>query len=68
LHSQPLFLARKANDLVQAIFGWSVTALFGRLPRRSQIMVTGALLVFLAWPVFGRRSSERSTRCCRRVA
>lgn len=46
------FLARKANDIIQAIFGWSVTALFGRLPRRSQLMVTGALLFSLAWPVF----------------
>jgi hypothetical protein len=46
------FLARKANDIIQAIFGWSVTALFGRLPRRSQVLVTGALLFSLAWPVF----------------
>jgi hypothetical protein len=46
------FIARKANDIVQAIFGWSVTALFGRLPRRAQVMVTGALLLSLAWPVF----------------
>ena len=46
------FLARKMNDIIQAVFGWSVTALFGRLPRRSQILVTGALLLSLAWPLF----------------
>ena len=46
------FLARKAGDLIQAVFGWSVNALFGRLPRRAQIMVTGALLLSLAWPFF----------------
>lgn len=45
-------LARRANDIIQAIFGWSVTALFGRLPRRSQILVTGALVLSLAWPLF----------------
>jgi hypothetical protein len=46
------FLARKVNNIVQAIFGWSITALFGRLPRRSQVLVTGALVASLAWPVF----------------
>jgi len=46
------FLARKVNNIIQAIFGWSITALFGKLPRRSQILVTGALLCSLAWPVF----------------
>ena len=46
------FIARKTNDILQAIFGWSVTALFGRLQRRAQVMVTGALLLSLAWPVF----------------
>ena len=46
------FLARKAGDIIQAVFGWSVNALFGRLARRSQIMVTGALVLSLAWPFF----------------
>lgn len=45
-------IARKANDIVQAVFGWSVTALFGRLRRRAQILVTVALVLALAWPVF----------------
>ena len=46
------FLARKANDIIQAIFGWSITALFGKLPRRSQVLITAALVCSLAWPVF----------------
>jgi hypothetical protein len=46
------FLARKVNNIIQAIFGWSITALFGKLPRRSQVLVTGALVLSLAWPVF----------------
>lgn len=46
------FLARKANNLIQAIFGWSVTALFGKLPRRAQLLVTAALVLSIAWPLF----------------
>jgi hypothetical protein len=46
------FLVRKANNIIQAVFGWSVTALFGRLRRRAQVLVTGALVVSLMWPVF----------------
>lgn len=45
-------VARKANDIVQAVFGWSVTALFGRLRRRAQVLVTGALVLAIAWPLF----------------
>lgn len=46
------FLARKANDIIQAIFGWSITALFGKLQRRAQVLVTIALVASLAWPIF----------------
>ena len=46
------YLARQANNIGQAIFGWSVSALFGKLPRRAQILVTGALILSLAWPLF----------------
>jgi hypothetical protein len=46
------FLARKANNIVQAIFGWSVVALFGRLRRRAQVLVTTALVLSLIWPLF----------------
>lgn len=46
------FLARKINNIIQAIFGWSVTALFGKLQRRAQVLVTIALVASLAWPIF----------------
>lgn len=40
------------GDLLVAIFGWSVTALFGKLPGKKQIAVSGALGLSVAWPVF----------------
>lgn len=46
------FIGRKIGDIVQAIFGWSITALFGRLPRKKSIAVTVALIFSLAWPLF----------------
>jgi hypothetical protein len=46
------FLAKKLTNIMQAVFGWSITALFGRLPGRSQMLVTGALVASLAWPLF----------------
>jgi hypothetical protein len=46
------FLGRKVGDIVQAIFGWSVTALFGKLPAKKQMLVTVALVLSIAWPVF----------------
>ena len=46
------FLVKKLSDILQVIFGWSVTALFGRLPGKKQIAVTVALVVSIAWPVF----------------
>ncbi|HVH41678.1 MAG TPA: phage holin family protein [Labilithrix sp.] len=46
------FIGRKIGDIVQAIFGWSVTALFGRLPQKKQLAVTVALVLSIAWPVF----------------
>ncbi|MBA3461826.1 MAG: hypothetical protein H0T46_17835 [Deltaproteobacteria bacterium] len=46
------FLSRKAGDIVQAVFGWSVSALFGKLPRKQNLLVTGALVLSLAWPFF----------------
>jgi hypothetical protein len=46
------FLARKAGDIAQAIFGWSITALFGKLSRRALILMIGALVLSLLWPLF----------------
>lgn len=45
-------LARKTGDFLQALFGWSVAALFGRLHRSQRISVTIALVLSLFWPVF----------------
>lgn len=46
------FLGKKAGDILQAIFGWSVTALFGRLSRKAELAITVALIVSIAWPIF----------------
>jgi hypothetical protein len=46
------FLAKKVGSIIQAIFGWSVTALFGRLPGKKQLAVSIALVVSIAWPIF----------------
>jgi hypothetical protein len=46
------FVLRQANNIIQAIFGWSVSALFGKLQRRPQILVTTALVLSIAWPLF----------------
>ena len=46
------FLGKKIGSIIQAIFGWSVTALFGRLPGKKQLAVSVALLVSIAWPLF----------------
>jgi hypothetical protein len=45
------FIGRKIGSVLQAIFGWSVTALFGRLPMKRQAVVTVALVLSLAWPL-----------------
>ena len=46
------FVGKKIGSIIQAIFGWSVTALFGRLPAMKQTAVSIALLLSIAWPVF----------------
>jgi len=46
------FIGKKIGTILQAIFGWSVTALFGRLPKKKQLAVTVALILSIAWPVF----------------
>jgi hypothetical protein len=46
------FVAKKLGSILQAIFGWSVTALFGRLSKRKQLAVTVALVLSIAWPIF----------------
>jgi len=44
-------LIRRIGTLVQALFGWSVTALFGRLPKMKQLAVSVTLLLALVWPL-----------------
>jgi uncharacterized membrane protein YqjE len=46
------FIGKKIGSIIQAIFGWSVTALFGRLPGMKQLAVSIALVLSIAWPVF----------------
>jgi hypothetical protein len=45
-------LARKLGDIVQAIFGWSITALFGKLPTTKQVLLSVALVLSILWPLF----------------
>ena len=46
------FIGKKVGAIIQAIFGWSVTALFGRLPQKKQLAVTVGLVLSIAWPLF----------------
>lgn len=45
-------IAKKVGTILQMIFGWSVTALFGRLEPKREMAVTVALVLSLAWPIF----------------
>ena len=46
------FIGKKIGSIIQAIFGWSVTALFGRLSSAKQLAVSIALVLSIAWPLF----------------
>ncbi len=46
------YLLRQIGKILQAVFGWSVTALFGRLTSSKQTAVSVALLLSVVWPVF----------------
>lgn len=45
------WLGKQASTLVQAVLGWSVTSLFGRLPSAKQTALAVVLLLSLLWPV-----------------
>ncbi|MGV3619541.1 MAG: phage holin family protein [Archangium sp.] len=46
-------LSRKLGDVLQALFGWSVAAMFGRLSSpKTRALVTVAMILALCWPVF----------------
>jgi hypothetical protein len=46
-------VARQLGNLAQAIFGWSVTALFGQLPSAKRTALSVAVLLSLVWPLLG---------------
>lgn len=45
-------LSRKLGTLLQAVFGWSIVAMFGKLSSKKQTLITIALVLSLFWPVF----------------
>lgn len=45
-------LSRKIGSLIQAIMGWSVAALFGRLTSTKRLMVSVAMILSILWPLF----------------
>jgi hypothetical protein len=45
------FVGKKAGDLFQAVLGWSVTALFGRLPSTRQTALSVVFVASLLWPI-----------------
>src|SRR6185436_8580848 len=44
-------LSRKLGDLLQALFGWSIRGLFGRLPSRKETALSVVLILSLVWPL-----------------
>jgi hypothetical protein len=44
-------LTRQLSTLLRAVFGWSVTGLFGRLPAGKQTALSVALVLALVWPL-----------------
>lgn len=44
--------SRKLGDLLQALFGWSVTALFGKQSAAKQTALSIALALSVLWPLF----------------
>lgn len=44
-------LSRKIGDLLQALFGWSITGLFGRLKSSKQTALSVALILSIIWPL-----------------
>jgi hypothetical protein len=44
-------LMRQLTTIVQAIFGWSTTALFGKLPAKKQTGLSVALGLSVVWPL-----------------
>ncbi|MBL8951975.1 MAG: phage holin family protein [Myxococcaceae bacterium] len=45
-------LSRRLGTLLQAVFGWSVMSMFGKLDSKKQLLITLAVVLSLCWPVF----------------
>lgn len=45
-------MSRKLGDLLQAVMGWSVAAMFGRLTSRKRVLISVAMILSLLWPLF----------------
>jgi len=45
------FISRQLSSLVRAVFGWSVTGLFGRMPGSRQTALSVALIISIVWPL-----------------
>ncbi len=45
------WIGNRLSTLLQAVLGWSVTALFGRLPAAKQTGLSVALILSLLWPL-----------------
>ena len=43
--------SKKLGDLLQAIFGWSIAGLFGKLPSGKQTGLSVALILSILWPL-----------------
>ncbi len=44
-------ISRKLGDLLQMLFGWSISGLFGRLPSKKQNALSVALILSILWPM-----------------
>ena len=45
-------LSRKLGSVLQAVFGWAITGLFGRLTSGKQTALSAALVLSIAWPLW----------------
>ena len=44
-------IGKQVGKIIQAVFGWAITALFGRLPSAQQIALSAAFGASIAWPL-----------------
>ncbi len=46
------FILKQLGNILQLVFGWSITALFGKLSGAKAQLVTAALAMSVVWPFF----------------